>query len=148
SSVTSFPSLVPPVPMRLDRRRADAAPKNFHCLAGGVSRLASARLNPNEYTNHENQHTNDDADKQPGPLYNQTVPLLFALPCGNAMGDSDPCSGSFSCDSRRIHCGLERKRPRRGGGPTAWRRRATPVQARLEWLRWIYSRRPIARVAE
>jgi len=49
--LTSCLSLIAPVPIRLDRRRADAASKNFHCLTGRVSRTASARLNPKKNAN-------------------------------------------------------------------------------------------------
>jgi len=56
----------------------------------------------------------------------------FALHYSDLLRTSDPRSDSFSCHSRRIHCGLKTDRPRRGGCPTAWPRRAPSIQACID----------------
>src|SRR5438094_159633 len=126
----------------MQRRKVfTASPAEFR-----VSRLLENEHEQN--TNDENDNSNNDDDKQPARFCNETVPLCFALPYGNALADADACSGAFSRHSGRIHCGLDTERPWRGGCPGAWRGRATPLQACIEWLRWTHSRRTIERAAE
>src|ERR1044071_4012902 len=110
SLVTSFPGLVVPVPIRLERRHADAALKVFHCLAGRVSRLGSAGINPNEDTTHEKYNSNHDRGKQLAPFCKENVSMCFALQYSSLLRTSDPRSNAFSCHSRRIHCGLKSDR--------------------------------------